>query len=409
MNVRRLIIAFFALSLPIAAWGSEFRVTPSIGVSEQYNNNIVFTASDMIKDQITDYSPGLEMTDRTERFDSNIQVRLDLLHYEHNRNLDATSQTWSGKVRYLATPRLGLTTEAGYIRNPNPTLTVNANGIVTAPTPWNHITSTLGADYQFSEITTGIVSYNYGRDYYDDPRYQDDVSHDLNVGLVRDFSRDFSSTKGRVNVGYSYYYLPDVIIKSVMSTVGFSKNLSELWSVSLDAGLRHTWSDVAVIEPVPSASIVIDGQPVPLAYTDARVDISRDGWGSVGTASLNYQGEILNMSLALNRDITPAYGLNGVAERNSVTLYAYYHPAYETSFSFSGGYYALKSDQTQFSSQAIDQKTYRLNPAMRHEFSRNSSLEASYEYAAVENGADGKTARRELISFRLYLQYPVWE
>ena len=47
----------------------EFKLTPSLAVKEEYNDNILYTQTDIQKDFITTISPGLALTDRTERMD----------------------------------------------------------------------------------------------------------------------------------------------------------------------------------------------------------------------------------------------------------------------------------------------------------------------------------------------------
>jgi len=82
---------------------------------------------------------------------------------------------------------------------------------------------------------------------------------------------------------------------------------------------------------------------------------------------------------------------------------------YEFSILFSAGYYTNKSDAGQFSTQEIDQRTIRVNPGVRYEFSKNIYLESSYDYTTVDDLASNTTVNRNLFSIRLYIQHPIFE
>jgi predicted porin len=349
------------------------------------------------------------MVNRTERLDTDLLVRLGRLDYSNSRGLNATNQAYNGKARYQLSPLFGVSAEAGYVKNSNPTLKVDSTGIVTVTAPWNRITSALSADYQFAEKTAGVASYSYGRDYYDKPGYLDDISHDVNVGLVHDLGQYLPAVKGRVNMGYSYYYFPDSLTESVMGTVGFSKDFSEIWSIHVDGGSRITSSTITVTQLVPSAYRVVNGQAIPFGYHPARVELSNDGWGWVAKASLNYRGEQGNGDLTFIRDITPAYGLNGAAERNALTLTTRYRLTHELSMLFTTSCSVLRSNASEFSAQAIDQRTSYINAGVRYDFTKDSYLDTSYEYTRVEYRLSNTAANRQLISIRFYIQHSFFE
>src|SRR5208283_2700449 len=176
-----------------------------------------------------------------------------------------------------------------------------------------------------------------------------------------------------MNVGYSYYDYPDSRIDTVMGTVGLSKDLNEVWSVQVDGGVSNTWSKI--LFPV---EIQIIGFPVIIT-----VPISNEGLGWVGDVSLNCKGELGSASLTYNRGLTPAYGLNGAAEQNTVTISSQYRFSYELSALFSTSYYTLKSLASEFSAQSLSQQAFRINPGVRYEFSKDMAIEASYEYDMI--------------------------
>lgn len=403
MLFRRLIliiIIVLSLSWPSLLPANDFRLVPSISLKEDYNDNIFFTKENVRSDYLTTISPGIELVNRTGRLDANLLVRLDRIEYMDNRDAAGTNQTYSGKVRYLFTPLSSISAEAGYVRNTNPTLSTATTGTVIAAVPWNHFTSSLSYESQITEKAAATASYAYGRDYFDKSGYAGGTSHDVSVGYIYDIGKYLPALKGRMNAGYSYYNSSDTRIDNVMGTVGFSWDISEIWSILVNGGARHTWSEFSVYQPQ---------QVNPYFYEMQKVEKKTDGWGWVAKASLQYKGEYGNADLSYTRDLTPAYSMDGAAERNALTLSTQYRLTYELSLLFSAGYYTLKSDKAEFSTQVIDERTYRVNTGLRYEFSNDIAMDASYEYMRVDYPSEKTDANRNIFSIRLYMKHTFFE
>src|SRR4030067_3205216 len=108
MKNYRLYLLFIILFqfYPSFVWGKEFPLGPSISFNNAYNSNILISANEIKGDFVTTLSPGVEMVNRTGRFNTDLLVRLDRLDYADNRELSAGTQMYNGKVRYLAPPKL---------------------------------------------------------------------------------------------------------------------------------------------------------------------------------------------------------------------------------------------------------------------------------------------------------------
>lgn len=448
---------------PTLVSGNEFHLVPSVSIQQEYNSNIflsrdpIYVTGHRLGDFITTLSPGIEIVDRTERLDTDLVARLDRLEYVQNPDLSATNQTYSGKLSYLVTPLLSIAAEASYLRNSNPALDIGPGfnippgtiiPVIPPPNPsegsgqgagegtgggggggghlvnyppmpfpipfvsipWNHITSSLSANYQFTEKTTGAVSYNYIKDYYDDPRYQPGTSHNVSAGLSYDFGQYFPNMKGRVNTGYSYYSFPDSRNDSVVATVGFSQALNELWSINVDGGVRRTWSEVFLtnLEPFDPSHVI-----------SVREQINNRGWSPTAAVSLNYRGEYMSGELTFSRDLTAGSGLNGVTERNALELSAQYRLSYELSALLAGGYYTYKADPSNFSAHIADQQTSAVSTGVRYEFSKfpmkifdrekDVAVEASYGYNRMNDAVQNINADRHSISVRLSMQHSFLE
>ncbi|MBL0716420.1 MAG: hypothetical protein JJV89_00075, partial [Desulfosarcina sp.] len=96
MNLQKKIILYlFALAiifLPTETRADDFKLVPSIDVKGEYNDNIFFDDRNEVKDFITVISPALKLTNRTERLDMGLFVRLDGNAYSDNDVLNAIDQ-----------------------------------------------------------------------------------------------------------------------------------------------------------------------------------------------------------------------------------------------------------------------------------------------------------------------------
>jgi len=319
------------------------------------------------------------VADRTELFEAGLSMRLDMLSYAENSDLNAVNQTYRGRLRWRASPLCSVAAEAGFLRDSNPALGAWSTGIVMSSVPWNRITSSASADCQLAEDTAGALSYGYGRGYYEDPADPDDESHDLSAGLVFDLGKYFTSVKGKLNAGYGRYDFRDSTVDTVSGSAGLSWALSEKMSLAIEGGLRNTRSEGTSAISGPWES---------------------DAWGWVAGASVNYTGQSYTGALSYSRDVTPAHGLGGAAERDTWSITAQKRFSEDFLVMFSAGYYALESVSGP-SASAIDQRILQVSPALRYEFSRKAAIDASYEYVAVDYPSAGVEAEKQIISVRL--------
>ena len=443
-----LTVALILLLCPWHAWGDDFSLVPSLGVKGEYNSNILLVteAAGVKKDFVSIVSPGIQMVDRTGRLDTDLSAHLDRLDYSKHHYLSATNHAYSGKFSYRATPLFNISAGGGYSINSNPTLDPGMAGpgiqpgtIITTPsnppgdtqmpppsssssssnTPntgpsytllagaplpvvslsQKRLTASLSADYLLTEKTSAMTSYNYGSTSYERPTYRD-TSHDLNAGLVYDFGTYFSTLKGRLNAGYSAYYVTDARTESITCTVGVSRDFDEFWSVLVDGGLRRTWSAVFITGFV---------QETPTTQIAVRERHDNRGWGRVARVSLNYRGERMQGEFAYIRDLSLATGLNGAAERNALSLTTRYRLTYEFSALLTTSYSTYKADPSNYSAQVIDQRPFDISAGIRYEFSKDMALDVSYDYTTVRYPASDANARRQLVFIGLSAQFPFWE
>jgi hypothetical protein len=132
-----------------------------------------------------------------------------------------------------------------------------------------------------------------------------------------------------------------------------------------------------------------------------------DGLGFVGRAALSYQGETTRASLSFYRDISTSGGRAGTVERTAFVFDVGKRFTYKLWGHLSAGYYLNESKGREFALQEIDEETWRLNPYLRYEYTRNLSFEASYSYAKIKDRAGSTDADRNLVFLRLVYHHPL--
>ena len=114
-----LVIVGMMMCIVENAFADEFKLTPSLAVKEEYNDNVLYTRTNVQSDFITTISPGLALRDRTERMDIYLSGRLDRRLYSSQTDLNATDQYYQGAGKYALSPRLNLSGKAFYSDDAN--------------------------------------------------------------------------------------------------------------------------------------------------------------------------------------------------------------------------------------------------------------------------------------------------
>lgn len=395
-----LLMATALLLIPALACGEELRLEPSIGVKGEYTSNIFLTEYAKLHDYRSVLSPGVSMVYRTGRFDSELLARLDRIDYAKYTDLSATDQTYRGNLRYAMTERFGIAAEASFIRDSQPDRDLQTTGLVLLPSSRNRITGMFSSDYRFTEKTAGVVSYLYGHDDFRNPRQADSTTQVFGGALVHDIGGWIPSGKARLDVGHSSYSFPDMQLNALVIKGGLSGDITERWSVQFEGGGIRTQSDFNILQQVRIA---------PFEYRTVAVPQSTAGWGWTGKVALTYKDEKTTGSLSFSKDLQPASGTGGATDRNTAALEIRHRMTYELTLFVNAEYYTNKSEPLQYSTQLIDQRSLRVAPGLRYDFSRDIALTALYEHARYEDRAVRTTAMRHLFSLGLTMKHALLE
>jgi len=375
----------------------EVKLTPSVAIKEEYNDNILYAASGAFRDFFTTVSPGLSFLEKTERLTVDLSGRADRRVYSKYSEFNATDQFYNGKGGYSVTERLGITGKAAYSKDSRPDRDLETTGLTYTGVTRYRQAYGFGANYLLSEILLGTFQYDYLNDTYDDPRYTDLEAHSFNMGVVHDLSYFVQKTQARMNVGYARYNIPNFRVDNYEWTTGVNRALDEKWNLLMDAGLRYTTSRFTFADPTSSPP-----------YYVYRYDSNKD-WGGVGQLALTYKGLKNSGELRAKHDIMPASGASGTSERTAFQGSVNMRLTYEFSCTLNGGYFINRSRAGQYSVREIDEDSVWISPGLVYNYSKDVSFNLSYTYNKSRYNTSRTDAERNLFLVRYRIQHDLFD
>ncbi len=381
-----------------SAYGNEITFTPFASLKQEFNDNIFLDSHDKQSDFISTFSPGIELSDRSERLDATLSLRISGILYARSEDLDAIDQDYRGRFGYLLTPRTRVTGSAAYTLDSRPDRDVETTGLVLGAVKRHRQSYSFAAEHSLTEKTSLAVNYGYEQDDYDNEGFTDLRWHSAGLSLLHDMDSLMRNTRGSLNVGYAHYDFTGSTVDNISLTLGIDTSLTELWSVQAYAGARHTISEYETLEQVIIPPYVV---LVPVEQTGRE-------WGWVGQLALTYRGETTSGSLAFSSDVKPSSGeTSGTTIRTGLIAEVRKRFSNELSGTMAVSYFHNESNEGAFTGQRIDEDTILATPSIRYEFSRDMFIEASYRYTRLFDNCDSTEADRNIVFVRFSVQHPV--
>ena len=391
-------IVLFLMVLPFAAMADDFKLTPSIGVKGEYDDNLFFNTTNEDDDFITTIFGGLDLLNRTERLDLNLSARVDGLMYADNDDLNDVEQFHKAGIGYRITERMGIKAGGGYSEDSRPDRDIETSGIVLTGVIRKRWQGYLSGDVTLSEKSATDVSYAYQQDKFDKPEFVDYKFHTANLGFTHDFSEVLPRLIGRINAGYNYYDTDNTDIENLYATIGFSRAITEIFNILIDAGYRYSASEFKVPTIIPTPPFLIT------TTTDTEYDS-----GFNGEIVLGYAGETTRADISASQRLEPASGLNGTSDRTSFVLNVRKRFAEKFSASLYATYYLNKADAGKLALNDIDEETVSIRPGLSYEIIDKLMLTASYTYTQVKYKISDTEAKRNRVYLPLSYRIPLFE
>ena len=394
-------ILFVPLLYCSVAAANERKLTATVGLKQEYSDNLFFDAEHKETDFITTVSPGLELIDNTERMKLGLNLRWDASSYWDHDSLNDVDHDYAGSFRYALTERANVFSSAKYRRDSRSDRDLTDTGLILDAVRREQYRFSLGGGYSLSEVFGMQVQYSFAQDDYENNRYTDNTSHDITTTFSRDLSEYWANTVGRVNLGVTFYDSDSSTVDNYSATVGLEKKLSELFSYFLDVGLRFTDSQYD--------SYRLQATTNPLIYVVVPYEAQEEGIGFMGRSGVSYRDELNDGTLSASHDIQPASGSSGTVERTSLQLQIGRRIAETSRAYISTGYTINKSTDDIANVSATDENSWWLSPGISYDFTRELRVIGSYSYAYVQDNAADEDKERNLFMVRLEYKYPIME
>ena len=369
----------------------EFRLTPSIAVRQEYNDNIYFDYNSKIAEDsfITRVRPGLELIDRTERFDLRLAGFVTPYVYWSDSNLNSVDQDYSGRASYLLTPQLRVGADAAVNVSHQADRDITTTGLTYNDD--RRIQQRYGGDaaYDFTERTTGTVAYAFTKENWrsDDPDIENYYSHGVTLGVSQDLGADKGITVGFLKTRYVYYDYETSKTDYASAALGVKHRLSEIFNVSVDAGGSYAYTEFDVQNRKESNS----------------------SWGPIAHAGLEYVGERTHANLDAFYDVAPGSGGDGPVQRAALTFSVGHLLTEYLRLGVSTGVFHNKSLEDDVNGARSEYFTYTVNPSLRWEIFREITLEAGYVFDYVDDREADAVASRNLGYIQMAYGLPLLE
>jgi hypothetical protein len=384
-------------------YADEFKLTPSVALRQEYNDNLFFDSKDEEDDFITRIKPGLELLERTERLDLRLAGFLTPVLYWDKDDLNAVDQEYSGRAGYKLTPLLTLGAQAAVRVDHQPDRDILTTGLAYGDN--RRLQQTYGGSlgYAFSERTSASLAYTYNREDWggsNDEDLEDYDSHGATLGLSREFGSAPGVTVGVLNFGWATYDYESSETDYYFGTAGVKHRLSEIFNLTADIGARYTDSsfDVERLALVPPGVLRV-----------VTREESDSGLGGIGHLAVEYAGERARASLGASHDINAASGSRGVVQRTGLTANGGYLLTEKLRFGLTASAFRNKSDDEEFSSSEVDEYAYNLRPSLRWEILRDVTLEAGYTFTYLDDRAEDANSVRNVGYLQVAYGLPLFE
>lgn len=403
------LIIIFCLTAPVISYAEKGGFVPFVSVRQEYSDNINFSSIEE-EDFITTAAAGADYIVDTEQVYSRLNGRIWHLFYQDNDQLDTTNGSVSFRWDYQYSERSGIGVDADYRKDSQRDRDTDTTGLVLSGDR-KKADAAVSASHMFSEITRGEITVSGG---FTDREETSDEEENKNAGVsmvfTKNLSERFKNTTGLFNLSYVHYesdlettypgtttaiYFRDFTSDIIQAYTGFSKDITELYSFYMQAGV--SWTDTT------------EGQRTLLRTGGATISDTRAAdqdsstFGGVFLSGLNYDGLYYDVSLSLSHDVRGSTGTNGVVERSAVSFSLDRKVSDSFFITFDASCYLNKNERETLSD--LEELTINIQPGLRYRFMDSFTLTCGYRYTSNEDRLNNTTNERNLVYFELKKEF----
>jgi hypothetical protein len=358
---------------------AETDINASIGLVQEYDDNIFFTRENEVSDSITHIIPAIGLNHATELFNFSALARWNSWLYWDNNDLNTTNQNYLVDGKYRLTERWSISGDAAYLKDTTLQSQLEETGIVGIRQERERIDAGAGTAYNVSERSFIGFDYNYRKINY---QQQFSVDNELN-SFKLSYNRRLSN---------------QVDVLSIFPE--FTYGTSDQWDAynyTLNFQLTHQF------DPTLKSSFLIGPRFTQINYKDERDE--QNNWGGVLEAWIEKKGEVTVGRLSLiNRlatrsdgDIVNVARLLGDVDRRLTERFG---------VGFRGGLYYTRPIKD-VAPKTGDYWYYILSPSLFYQLTENYVVRLLYSFdQQIQPDLDNPRKNRQRIWLSIDFNFP---
>ncbi len=367
------------LLLQITAKAADWKLVSGLGLTEEYNDNILFQETPSALEMVTTLDGRLSAVKSTERGALKMSGSLSATEYSKSSSLNSWDQSYSLSVNRSLSERLQLGMSLGVVRDSRPDRYLNEGGLVTdTAVRWLEQTQ-LNASYAWSENTSSNISYAFSNQYFDGRDTGKSRSHGITMTtMFHPFWKPAnSSIFTELRWGINDFFTSKV--EEYTGVAGYGFSLSELWRLTLGGGLQYSRTTTKG-QRIEFRTNTLTSPPSLEVVGRVPVDITGADRGWTSRMILDYHGEQVKATAQLYHDYYPASDYGSLAIRDRVVLKASQRLNVNMTVSLVSDYTRTQSIGNGHGSRGLDTRIWRLQPQLSYTLSKEVSLKVKYAY-----------------------------
>ncbi|MGH7410659.1 MAG: outer membrane beta-barrel protein [Candidatus Methylomirabilis sp.] len=297
------------------AWAQTITLTPSLAVSEEYDDNILLSSTDRQSDFVTSVSPGLRLVIKDSPWDVTLAGSARGVYYASRSELNSSTDYQNGSlaVKFQPTPRFTASLTDTFDRSLNSAEVDTETGIITGRFSSYRNIVTPAVSYKVNPLTLIGLQYSFDILRSDSPLTQDRDTHEAVLSVQREITPRTSATLRYTFSRFQIEGSPDRDAHS--PRVGLTHALSPTIRLSADAGVLLLESPDGSTEVTPSGMLRYEQD-----FSQGRFSLAYDRSARVaGLTSVTGVSQGLRAILTFTPARRVTLGLeSGVSETDSV-------------------------------------------------------------------------------------------
>jgi predicted porin len=380
----------WAMVLP--AWSAGYMVTPSLQLSETYDDQVFFEDEEDFEHRIT---PALKLDVRTDRAQWQTSAAWDISEYQRHSELNTVDQAYGFSAAVTPGELWRFNLSGQYAEDYTFRSALEETGIVAKRSKRKSVSVQPGAAFVLDPRNTLALTYDFSETRYRLEEYADHEVHGLSMSWFHDLLNERTRLIWAVSADRADFEEAegDVKQRTYRALAGLEHQFTEMLQFRLTAGARYTESEFPRTESVfvPPDSIEV------ITKTEEEEDS-----GFIVDGTLQWGSEKLGISASVSRDVTPSiYG--EVITRNRVSAGLTYQWSEKLRWGLSAAYYLSETDGVV---QDQEWETYSLGPAVTYTFSRDINLQLGYGYTRSEDQDTDRPEERNRAFVQLTMAWP---